>query len=285
MGSKLVSAAFAFVREHNAAARAAGGRELEALEVALLVLMAHTAVDEHADPAFWVKRSEICAALGIRDTEAGRKRVQRAVGALAVAGAIAVPRKYFRGQTPRYRLIYQGGCQASTETAREPVDKSTEVWTPGIPLTGSKGDAQRPEYGRLASPGVDAWHPLEEGRGTKEEGGETKLELTESAPSTPPPWDHDLPQPTTAREAARCPKHPHGTSGSCWACGDNRQAWIAEHPSAPVRRPKRHRYDCKAGRHRVSGFKSPGVPDDVCGECGQRGVTDAYNPAPIGATA
>ncbi len=154
MGSRLVTAAFAFVRAHNERARESRGRELESTEVSLLVLMAHTALDDDTEPSFWLSRSEMCTQLGIRDTEAGRKRVQRALAALKAAGAVTPPEMYQRGRTPRYRLSYQGGRLTSPET--------TPREMPGVHPTPSKVDAWHPQGGRLASPGMDAQHPPED---------------------------------------------------------------------------------------------------------------------------
>ncbi|WP_139168249.1 hypothetical protein [Microbacterium azadirachtae] len=217
-----MSAAYAFIRDHNERARADDTRELTTTEVALLVLMAHTAVDEHPQPGFWMKRSEICAALGIHATDAGRKRIQRALSALGRAGAVVQPESYQRGHVPRYRLIYQGGRLASTPGDAEPVDNSSEVWTPDIPRTLAKGDAERPKYGRQASRGVDARHPLEEGRGEKRRDARAGA--------------HDLP--TLSRF---CPRHPEGTDRPCAACGAARKAFEERElarktvtPSAPA---------------------------------------------------
>lgn len=253
MGSLLVTAAYSFVNAFNDRARRLGERELEITEVALLALMAHTALDGDPVPTFWTKRAEICAQLGIRDTEAGRKRVQRALGALAAAGAITTPGKYQRGHTPRYSLIYQGGCSTSTP--------SDEVWTPGIPLTGAKGDAPRPKYGRPASPGVDAQRPPEEGRGTEEE--PFHLESPRA-----PQWDADLPTPLTPNDAARCPLHPTGTKARCRACGDNRREWETSH-SSPTRHrkldPLRHRVE--HGRRICENHPHVPTADGTCRNC------------------
>ncbi len=230
MGSRLAAAAFAFVAAHNERAREEGGRELESLEVALLALMGLTAIDNDPDPAFWVKRTEICAQLGIRDTEAGRKRIQRAVSALSAAGAITVPGKYQRGHTPRYRLIYQGGCSASTP--------SDEVWTPGIPRTEPRGMPSVQGYGRLASPSVDAEHPPEEGRGTKEE--ERARDTADEAPFelAPPPQDPE-PEPETRPTSPYCDRHPNGTGQPCYACGVARKRHTAAERSDRARRKPR----------------------------------------------
>lgn len=264
MGSKLVAAAFTFVSAHNERAREAGGRELETTEVALLALMAHTALDDDAEPVFWMTRSNICAQLGIRDTEAGRKRLQRALSALTAAGAIAPPERYVRGKTPRYKLIHQGGRLASPDYP--------QVWTPGIPLTPVRGmpsvqtvDAEHP-------PIMDAEHPPEEGRGTKEEGrarepldaaaGTLEL-LTPPTPSLPDLKPH-------------CDQHPPGWSQPCYACGEARKAYQALHGKNSARRKPLSPYDCTRSRHKVI------TADGICVLCGARDVVDARS---IGATA
>ena len=257
MGYKLVDAAFAFVR-----AREQRERELEAIEVALLLLMAHRADDQASSPAFWLKRSEICAQLGIRDTDAGRKRVQRALGALAAASAIDPPQKYQRGFTPRYSLIYQGGCSASTP--------SPEVWTPGIPLEAAKGDAQRPQVWTPGIPSMDAQHPPEEKEQKEEEAARanlTPMPFTLTQPPTPN-WDDALPEPRNAQEAARCRRHPTGTSEACGACGENRQTWVHAHrASTQPRRPVPLRHRIEAGRRICDNHDHIPTADGTCRNC------------------
>ncbi|WP_454158281.1 hypothetical protein [Microbacterium lacticum] len=154
MGHRLVAVAFAFVGAFNERARAEGTRSLEPLEVALLALMAHSARDGDHAPAFFASRAETCSALGIANTEPGRKRVQRAVAALVAAGAITKAENVHRGSTPRHSLIYQGGALASTFSDAQKVDASappsnaeggrlsTGRWTPAH----GKVDASAPPY-------------------------------------------------------------------------------------------------------------------------------------------
>ncbi len=222
MGSRLVTAAFAFVRAHNERARESRGRELESTEVSLLVLMAHTALDDDTEPSFWLSRSEMCTQLGIRDTEAGRKRVQRALAALKAAGAVTPPEMYQRGRTPRYRLSYQGGRLTSPET--------TPREMPGVHPTPSKVDAWHPQGGRLASPGMDAQHPPEEQGGTKEEGRarDDTFDLEEPRQPRTPLEPRPYPE--------QCDRHqaePH--AAPCRACGAARKA-----ATTPARSPRRN---------------------------------------------
>lgn len=265
MGYKLATAAFTFVSGYNERAREEGQRELEAIEVALLTLMSLRAVDDDAEPAFWLKRAEICSLLGIRDTEAGRKRVQRALTALAEAGAIAVPEKYQRGYTPRYRLIHQGGCPASTLPA--------EVWTPGIPLEGAKGDAERPGVWTPGIPSMDAQHPPEEKEQKEQEAARAQPSNLAVMPFTlsahePAPWDAELPEPRNATEAARCPRHPHGTTAACGACGENRQAWTDTHRKAErSRKPAPLRLRIDAGRRVCDNQPHHRLADGTCANC------------------
>lgn len=231
MGYRLVDAAIEFMTAHNEDARAHGGRELEAVECQLLMLMAQRTRDTDAEPTYYAPRAATCAALGIRDTEAGRKRVQRALGRLEGAGAIIRPDSYRRGFSAHYRLIYQGGRDASPN--------NPQVWTPGIPLTDSKGDAKRPRVWTPDDQSMDAWHPPQE-KEEKEEKGDARATSIEADPP-PPPEPIPSTDPTPEVTSPFCAAHPRGTSARCRACGDARRTHEAVQRRAREGTPGRRR--------------------------------------------
>lgn len=277
MGHRLVAEAYAFIHAHNERARADDTiRPLDPLAVALLGYMAHCASDHETQPMFFAGRDATCAALGLASVSASWRRLARAASALVEAGAVTRARKAYRGSTTVYRLNREGAPLVSpivenratpeSPNTEKRVTPQTEWVTPDDRMGDTSGTPDK-------ETGIDR-----EGDARAND-----FELTE--PPAPTPWDLNLPEPQTAQEAARCADHPQGTSGRCWACGDNRRAWAEAHPDAPARRRRPLRYDCAAGRHRVIGEKAPGIPDDICATCHKPGVVDAYATDPIGAIA
>jgi hypothetical protein len=126
VGYKLVEAVRRWVPAFNARARATGGRELNPTEIALLLLMAQGAHDDHAVPRYWgespsglLKGWKVMAIdLGFASEEelvpkeidprmqAPRKRVQRAVDGLLAAGAIERLNNGSNGSVVVYSLSY-----------------------------------------------------------------------------------------------------------------------------------------------------------------------------------
>ncbi len=270
-----------YARAFNKRARAAGTRPLEPLEMLVLQTMALSARDKDPQPTYFAGRDTTLEAIGLDTSAPSRRRLMRATSALIEAGAITRAKSGHRGSTAVYSLKREG-----VPLVVPIVDNSAERVSPEVPNNGN-GYHESPEWvPRESRMGTTRGTP-KEGRGLEEEGDAraSTFELEQPPTPTPHPWDHDLPEPRTAREAARCPKHPHGTPDRCVACGDNRTTWTEAHPDAPTRPRKPRPYDCDAGRHRVTGEKRPGVPDDICVTCHQRGVIDALAPANLGATA
>lgn len=104
MGDRLITAAYGFVLEHNAGTTAPGGI-LGPVELAVFGALALRADD--ATAVVEGPRDELCTASGIPATEAGRKRLQRAVRALAASGGLSVVGHAHRGSVSRFRLALQ----------------------------------------------------------------------------------------------------------------------------------------------------------------------------------
>lgn len=106
MGAGLLTAAYGFVLEHNAGTPAPGVM-LGPVELAVFGALALRADD--ATATVEAGRDDLCAASGIPATDAGRKRLQRAVRALAAAGGLSTAGRTARGAVTRYSLALNGG--------------------------------------------------------------------------------------------------------------------------------------------------------------------------------
>lgn len=277
MGHRLVADAFAFVSAFNERARQDGDRQLEPLELAVLVLMAHTCPDGDEHPHYFASRETTVAALGITNTDAGRKRVQRALRALIDAGAINPPETIYRGHTPRYRLIYQGGALASTfaeERGTREHHLSPGRWTPDarkVDVSDRKVDVSDPEGGALASTG------RERREQEKEDAREHAFEL--QPPPIPEPEDHTPPPP---RIPTQCDRHQDGPHTSpCHACGVARREY--EQTERATTRRRRHTITHRTvdGRRICDNRPHVRTADGSCVNCEIR----AEDLTPLGASA
>ena len=127
----MIVAAYEFVLEHNAGTPASGG-VLGPVELAVFGSLALRADD--ATGTVEAGRDDLCTASGIPATDAGRKRLQRAVRALAASGGLTVAGKARRGVVARYSLALKGGHHSPPNSDRGTVVSTIPESTPTLTL-------------------------------------------------------------------------------------------------------------------------------------------------------
>lgn len=271
MGYKLVDAAHAFVYAHNERARQSGQRGLEPTDVALLTWMASRAKDEDAIPTYTAGWKYSAAALGIPASESGRKRVQRSLDALILCGAIARTKPGYTGSAAHHSLNYARGTRLSLIDG-EPTVEHFESGTPVSPIESESGTPAS-ESGTPVSEMGDTSVPPKERTEREREAARAQPSNLAVMPFTlsahePAPWDAELPEPRNATEAARCPRHPHGTTAACGACGENRQTWTDAHRKAErSRKPAPLRLRITDGRRVCDNQPHHRLADGTCANC------------------
>lgn len=264
MGSRLATAAFTFVSAYNERARQSEQREIDATGVALLALMGLRAIDDSTEPTYFAGWEATAAALGLPATETSRKRVQRATAALIEASAIDRLTRGHKGSTARYRLSYAKGTPVS------PFEE--ESGTPVSPIESDSGTPQT-DSGTNETVQRDSHVPPRRYRNKEDEAARAEpsnLTLMPFTLATPeaPAWDDHLPEPRNSTEAARCRRHPTGTSERCGACGENRQAWVdANRKAERSRKPAPLRYRTAGGRRICDNQPHQPLADGTCANC------------------
>ncbi|WP_438353697.1 hypothetical protein [Microbacterium sp. CJ88] len=197
--------------------------------------------------------------------ELARARVQTAVRRLIEAGAIERASGGYRGSTTVYRLIHEGkgfihpffsvGVDETTPIPDSPANPAGEN-PKGVDLNHERGGSQPRKGWMETTPEED--EDQEEGKSPPYP--PRQIDLPSRADEQPPesgdritddwlqspivvqpaPWYADLPEPTTSAEAARCERHPRGTTEPCGSCMTNRRTWDAAHrTNSRARRPAR----------------------------------------------
>lgn len=271
MGYKLVDAAHAFVHAHNERARQSGQRGLEPTEVALLTWMASRAKDEDAVPTYTGGWKYSAAALGIPDSESGRKRVQRALDSLIASGAIVRTKPGYTGSVAHHSLNYGKGTRLSL------IDGTPTVTTAesGTPMSHSPAESGTPvsESGTPASEMRDSGVPPEERTENDREAARAQPSNLAVMPFTlsarePDRWDAHLPEPRNSTEAARCRRHPTGTDERCGACRENREAFNdAKRKAERMRKPAPLRHRTVGGRRVCDNQPHQPLADGTCANC------------------
>lgn len=279
MGIKLAKAALAFASE----------RGLGHVETRLLVYMSLRALDGPA-PVFWAGRDAMAAAIGAHPEEIqaeynakpNRKRdlplkgsleagtgaddlafarVQAALRGLIEAGAITRVSEGNRRERSRYSLIHEGKV-SDHPFIWKGMDSAQPISEEGVDSTHERGGLE-PRKGWIEST------PEEEEEEREEENARATvipMPFTLTAPPTPN-WNDGLPEPRNAQEAARCRRHPTGTSDACGACGENRQTWVNAHRTPTKKRPEPLRHRIEQGRRICANHDHIPTVDGTCRNC------------------